>query len=141
VRNESQLWWQLPEKLRFLVAGAYNTLFGYVLFAGMFVLLRSQVNYLVIAGLCVPISLTNAFIIHRNLVFRSREPWLRSFLRFNLSQLVAFLFGMAGLYGLVHFVHLTPLLAQALVVAASVALTYVLHRIFSFQHSVDRQSH
>ena len=117
-----------------MVAGAYNTAFGYLWFAVAFVLLQSKVNYLGIALLCLPVSVTSAFLVHRNLVFKSQEPWLRSFLRFNLSQLAAFLFGVAGLYLLVHFGHLAPLLAQAFIVTGSVLITYGLHRHFSFRH-------
>ena len=126
-------WWRLPREMRFLMAGAYNTAFGYAVFVLLFFLLDPRVPYLWIALLCFPISLTSAFIVHRTLVFSSKEPWLPSFFRFNVSQLAAFLFGMVGLYTLVHFGRVQPLVAQALVLAASVFISYALHRHFSFR--------
>jgi len=37
-------WWRLPEKLRFLAAGAYNTAFGYAAFGALYGLLTPRVN-------------------------------------------------------------------------------------------------
>jgi putative flippase GtrA len=79
------------------------------------------------------IAVVSAFLVHRTLVFGSTERWQASFVRFCLSQLVALGAGIVGLYVLVAFLHLNPLAAQAWIVAASVALTYVLHRFFSFR--------
>jgi putative flippase GtrA len=137
MKFDPKLWWRLPQELRFLLAGAYNTAFGYLTFALLFLLLRERIHYLAVALLCQPLSLTSAFIVHRRLVFNSREPWLPSFIRFNLSQLAATLFGMAGLYALVRVGHLAPLLAQALVIVGTVLITYTLHRAFSFRSRVD----
>jgi putative flippase GtrA len=137
LKIDSTAWWRLPQELRFLLAGAYNTVFGYLTFALLFILLQNRIHYLFIVLLCQPVCLASAFIVHRNLVFKSQERWPRSFIRFNLSQLAAFVFGVAGLYALVRFGHLAPLLAQGLVVVASVLVTYLLHRHFSFRRRVD----
>jgi len=116
-----------------MLAGAYNTAFGYLAFTVLFLLLHTRIHYLGIAVLCQAVSLTSAFIVHRRLVFVSREPWQSSFIRFNLSQLAAFLFGTAGLYALVRLGRLSPLFAQALLIVPAVLLTYTLHRCFSFR--------
>ncbi len=112
-------------------------MFGYLTFALLYILLHNRIHYLFVVLLCQPICLASAFIVHRNLVFESQERWPQSFIRFNLSQLAAFVFGVAGLYSLVRFGHLAPLLAQSLVVAASVLVTYILHRNFSFRRGAD----
>jgi putative flippase GtrA len=130
---DSSAWWRLSLELRFLLAGAYNTAFGYLVFTVLYYGFGTTIGYLGVAVLCHPVALTSAFIVHRRLVFRSTVGWPASFLRFNLSQLVAILCGMLGLYGLVHFAHLSPLLAQAMVLLVSVVITYILHRRFSFR--------
>jgi putative flippase GtrA len=130
---DSQVWWRLPQELRFLLVGAYNTAFGFLLFTVLYYGLGARIGYLWIAVLCQVASLTSAFIIYRRLVFRSTVAWQASFVRFNLSQLVALLCGTLGLYALVHFAHQTPVLAQAIVILVSVAITYTLHRHFSFR--------
>jgi putative flippase GtrA len=135
--SDRRSWWRLPQKLRFLLAGAFNTGVGYVLFSGMFLLFGRWIHYLLIGLAAHFIAVVNAFIVHRLLVFRSTEKWQRSFVRFNLSQLVSLGFGMTALYSLVEFVKWNPLLAQAAVTVVSVVLNYLLHRFFSFRKTVD----
>jgi putative flippase GtrA len=123
----------MPQKLRFLVAGAFNTGVGYVLFSGMFLLFGRWVHYLLIGLVAHFIAVVNAFLVHRLWVFHSTERWQRSFVRFNLSQLVSLGFGMSALYVLVEFVRWNPLIAQAAVTVVSVTLNYLLHRYYSFR--------
>lgn len=126
-------WWRLPLKLRFVLAGGYNTAFGYLLFSAMFLLAARWVHYLVIALAAHALSVVNAFVVHRKLVFRATDDWRPAFFRFNVSQVVSLTFGMAALYSLVEFGHCNPLAAQFAVTIASVALNYLLHRHFSFR--------
>ena len=128
-----QSWWQLPQQFRFLLAGGYNTVFGYLVFSGLYLLIGRWIHYLIIAVLAHGIAVINAFLVHRHLVFRSSEPWLKSFLRFNVSQLTALGFGISCLYALVTFGRFQPLVAQAIVASVSVVLTYLLHSRFSFR--------
>jgi putative flippase GtrA len=127
------LWWRLPQNLRFLAAGAYNTAFGYAAFVVLYVLLNPRVNYLIVALIAYAVSVVNAFATHRWLVFRATGGVAASFLRFNLSQAAVLGFGMAGLYAFVQIGHMNPLAAQALVLGLSVAITFVLHSKFSFR--------
>ena len=133
MNTEWPAWWRLPQKLRFLVAGGYNTVFGYLLFGAMFLWLGRWVHYLVIAVIAHLIAVINAFIVQRFLVFRATDRWQSSFIRFNLSQVMVLLFGMSALYGLVEYGGFSPLLAQAFVTVFSVSLSYFLHRHFSFR--------
>jgi len=119
--------------MRFLVAGGINTVVGYLTFSILYLLLERWVHYLAIGCLSQAIAVTSAFVVHRRLVFQCEDPWLPSFLRFNLSQLVSFAFGLAGLYGLVHFAQFPPLAAQAIVIVCSVVISYALHRYYSFR--------
>ena len=105
-------WWRLPQQVRFVVAGGFNTAVGYLLFSGLFLLLRQWVHYLLIGLAAHMIAVVIAFIVHRKLVFRSTDPWWPAFVRFNVSQLVSRTFGMAALVSLVEFVRWSPLLAQ-----------------------------
>jgi putative flippase GtrA len=130
---ELQTWWQLPQQFRFLLAGGYNTVFGYLVFSGLYLLTGQWIHYLIVAVLAHGIAVINAFIVHRHLVFRSSDPWLKSFLRFNVSQLAALGFGITSLYALVTFGRFKPLVAQAIVASASVLVTYLLHSRFSFR--------
>lgn len=137
MKVDAQIWWRLPLKIRFLVAGGYNTVFGYVVFAILFLLAGRRVHYLVIGAFAHVISLTSGFMVYRWLVFRSSDRWYLAFARFCVSQLATFGAGIAGLYGLVAFGHFQPLLAQACVTFFSVILTYTLHRHYSFRDGTE----
>lgn len=120
------------EKLRFLIVGAYNTAFGYATFVVLYFLLRDHWHYLAIALLSHVIAVTNAFIMHRKIVFRAQDALWSSFLRFNLSTVAAMLFSMAGMALLVEVFSIGPLFAQALMICATVVVTYFLHRHYTF---------
>ncbi len=129
---EMDIWWRLPQKIRFLIVGGYNTVFGYAAFAVCFLIVGKRIHYLLVGLLAHLLSVTNAFLVHRSFVFRASGPWQASFVRFNLSQLIGVGFGMGGLYTLVEFGHLNPLIAQAFMIALGTVLAYSLHRTYSF---------
>jgi len=132
LKNRWHTWWLIRQQWRFLLVGAFNTLMGYLIFSGLFLLFGKWVHYLLIGLVSHVIAVTIAFAAHRFLVFRSTDRWQGSFVRFNLSQLVALGFGMSGLYVLVEFGHFNPLAAQAVITILAVALSYALHRFFTF---------
>src|SRR5258708_519365 len=123
-KNEWRAWWRLPQQLRFLAAGAFNTPFGYASFRLLFLLFGRWIHYLLIGLTAHAIAVVNAFVVYRTLVFQSTEKWQWAFIRFNVSQLLGVALGMAGLYALVEFVGWSPLLAQAVVTLLSVVLNY-----------------
>ena len=120
------------EKFRFLAVGAYNTLFGYVAFAVLYTWLHEGLHYLVIAVIAHMIAVINAFFAHRVLVFRARGNLLADFARFNITTLGSTAIGLAGLAALVDLGGIHPLLAQAIVLAATVAITYIAHKFYTF---------
>jgi len=136
VKNPGERWWRLHQTLRFLIVGGYNTAFGYLAFAVLYLAFGHRIHYLVVGLMAHAVAVVNAFVVYRAFVFRSARKWFPEFLRFNLSQLATLGFGMAGLYLLVNFGRMNPLLAQAVVVSASVVLSYALHRFYTFRNAV-----
>jgi putative flippase GtrA len=132
-KSEWHVWWRLPQKLRFLAAGAFNTAVGYALFSTLFLLFGQRIHYLLIGLAAHAIAVVIAFIVYRSLVFRATESWELPFIRFNLSHLTGLAFGMTALYALVEYAGWHPLYAQAVVTLLSVVLNYLLHRYFSFR--------
>ena len=127
--------WHRHEKLRFLVVGGWNTVFGYVTFLILYAGLQKRVHYLVIAVMAHLIAVVNAFVCHRLLVFRRGGPWRSEFLRFNLSQLAVLGCGLLGLWLLVSLCRLEPLVAQLLMTIVTIVFGYVAHRHFTFAGS------
>lgn len=122
------------ERVRFLVVGAYNTLFGYAAFAVLYTWLHETMHYLAIAVIGQVIAVINAFFAHRILVFRARGNLLADFVRFNITTLGSTAIGLAGLAVLVDLGGVHPLLAQGIVLAVTVVITYVAHKLYTFAH-------
>lgn len=128
-------YWRASEKTRFLVVGAFNTGFGYLVFAGLYALLNERLHYLFIALLSHAIAVCIAFNLHRYFVFQSSSPWPSAFLRYNVSLLGVLAFNMGALFLLVSLVGMHPLLAQVVVLSGSVVASYMAHRNFTFPRS------
>ena len=122
------------ERFRFLAVGAYNTLFGDAAFAVLYTWLHEAMHYLAIAVIGQVIAVISAFFAHRILVFRARGNLLADFVRFNITTLGAAFIGLAGLAVLVDLGGVHPLLAQGIVLAVTVVITYVAHKLYTFAH-------
>jgi putative flippase GtrA len=102
-------------------------------------LAADYLHYLFIAVLAHVINVIQAYVMQRRLVFRSEAQIINEFLRFNASLVATFLFNLLAMYVLVETTSLSPLIAQAIVILASLILTYVLHSRVSFRRVSDRQ--
>lgn len=113
--------------------GAYNTFFGYLSFAGLYLVFKGRLHYLVILVAAHILAVTNAFVGHKFLTFRAKGYLWADFLRFNLTYLGALAFGLLGLPFLIEVCKFHPLISQAMLMAISMFGTYVLHRRVSFR--------
>ena len=128
-----QALWHRHRAIRYLVIGGWNTVFGYLAFAGLYLVLHERIHYLVISCVAHFLAVTNAFIWQRWLVFRSASPWWPAYLRFNAVQLVVLGAGLVGMTIMVEVLHLHPLVAQLVVIAGAVVFGYVMNHRYSFR--------
>lgn len=128
----ARAYWGANQKMRFMIVGGWNTLFGYLCFVVLYAVLHRHLHYLLIGVLAHATATVHAFVAHRFFVFRSREPWFGEFVRFNISLLFVMGYAIAALWLLVEIFHLDPVIAQGLVTVVSVVFSYVAHRRFSF---------
>lgn len=111
----------------------WNTLAGYLLFALVYSLFSDAVPYPLLALLTHMIAISQAFVCHRYLLYRTSNHWLKDFLRFHLAHLGLFVLSLAGLTALVEWGGLHPLLAQAAMTIAAVISSYFVHTFFTFR--------
>lgn len=121
------------QKIRYLIIGGWNTLFGYGVFSGLYFWLSGNIHYLVILSLSYIISITNTYIGYKLFVFRTKGNILREYFRFYLVYGVSFLVNLASLPFLLEILHLNMYVAQALITLLTVIGSYVLHKNFSFK--------
>lgn len=129
--------WRRSSKFRYLMIGGWNTLVGYGIFAGLYLLLGRWTGYVVTALLCHIIAVTQSFVTQRWLVFRSAGHWTHEYLRFHIAHLATLIIGLGCLGGLVEFFGTPPLIAQAIVTLAIAIFSYFAHRHFTFRQHRD----
>jgi putative flippase GtrA len=125
--------WRDHEKLRYLGIGVWNTAFAYLAFALVYMLLHDRIHYLLVSFIAHLLAVCNAFVCQRWLVFHSRTFWFKSFLRFNVAQLMVAGWGIIGVAFLVEIVKLRPLLAQLLAMTVTVVMSYFLSKNYAFR--------
>lgn len=115
---------------RYVIAGIWNTIFGYALFALLFFLLPA--HYLVILSINHVISVTNAYITHRVFVFRVPGS-LRSYFRFHVVYAFAWAVNVVLLWVLVEMAGLRVLIAQLMATVVTVVMGYLGHKMYTFK--------
>jgi putative flippase GtrA len=119
--------------VRYLLVGAWNTVFGYGVFAALQLTLGDSVGYIILLAIAQVLGTLNAFVGYRLLVFRVQGDVLRDLARFSTVYVGAFLVNLAALPLLVEAFGVPVLLAQAAVVAGTVVASFFVHRGFSFR--------
>jgi putative flippase GtrA len=127
------LYFRRREQLLYLVVGAWNTVFGYAVWALMQYLLGDYLNYLVIVVLSWPIAVLNAYIGYRYVVFRSRGPIRTELPRFSLVYVVTLLANLVILPIALRVLPFSIYIVQAMWTAIVVICSYLSHRYFSFR--------
>jgi putative flippase GtrA len=121
------------EKVRFLLAGGWNTAFGYALFALLVLTTADVVHYTLLLIGTYAVSTVNAFLVYRWFVFRVRGRWVLDLVRFSGVYVVSLGLNLVTLPLLVEGVGIDVLPAQALAVVVTALVSYVAQKRFSFR--------
>ncbi|MEX3959345.1 GtrA family protein [Trinickia sp. EG282A] len=119
--------------LRYLLVGGVNTAFGYCVNVGLYYALHTQQQLFAICLLANVVCITEAFFLHRLFVFKSREPWLREYLRCYAVYGSTMLVATVALWLLVDALGVPFWFAQMLVLTISVAVSFIGHDQFTFK--------
>lgn len=125
------------EQVQYLVVGAWNTLFGYLVWALFQYLLQDSFNYLVILVLAWFPAVLNAYIGYRVIVFRSKGRVWRELPRFSLVYLATLCLNLLFLPVLLRVLPFSIYATQVVFTVIVVVLSYVSHKYFSFRAAKD----
>ena len=129
----------LPERLvarqevRYLIAGAWNTVFGYGVYAGPYYLLHGRVHYMVVAAVGSVAAISMAYATHKLFVFRTKGHVLREYLKFCGVYGVTSALGLVALPLCVELLGMSPYTAPLFILAITVVVSYLAHKHFSFK--------
>jgi putative flippase GtrA len=135
-------------KMRFLLIGAWNTVFGYAIFFGIYELTSrifklEYTAYTTAQIVTWIIAVMSAFLLHKHVTFRSRTKGraaIFEFFRFTQTYVAMFFFGLAFLPFLVEIVGIRPRIAVLIVTAAGMVINYTGHRLFTFRRDDTSES-
>ena len=126
-------WYRLPQGIRFILMGGWNTVFGLAVFAGLYALLGGVWHYLVLLAVANEIAIINAYICHKFAVFSDgQRVTLGEILRFHSVYALSFVLGMGCTALLVERLTFQPVPAQCLAMIATMAMSFIAHRVFTF---------
>lgn len=127
-------------RVRYLLAGGWNTLFGYGAGVSLYLLLSKHLHIAIISILANAISITMSFVTYKIFVFRSKGRWVIEYLRSYVVYGSAAIFGVGFLWLLVKGLDLNIWIAQAVVIIATIGISYFGHGIFTFRSDASGRS-
>jgi len=128
-----RFFFERQEKLLYLIVGAWNTLFGYGVWALLQYLLGPYLPYPVVLVLAWPLVVLNAYVGYRIIVFRSKGRVLTELPRFSLVYLVTLAANLVILPIALRAVPFSIYAIQAIFTVGIVISSYLGHKYFSFR--------
>jgi putative flippase GtrA len=126
------IWFKIPEKLRFLLVGGWNTLFSILLFSGLFLILKNYKFSIIISHF---ISVFQSFIAFRYFVFHSSKNgnFWHQYLKVNIIYLIYFALNFALLYVFVELLKIYPIASQIFITCILIIFSYLGNKHFTFK--------
>ena len=122
-------------KFRYLLAGGWNTFFGYGLMVVIYDQYKEQAHILLLGAICNVISITMSFVTYKLFVFRTHGDWIGEWMRSFVVYGGAALLSMTLLWVLVDFIQMNIFFAQALAIVIVVTASYIGHAAYTFNKS------
>ncbi|WP_273751024.1 GtrA family protein [Leuconostoc mesenteroides] len=114
------------EKIRFLIIGIFNTLFGTIIYS-LLLLHFNKIHYGYMIALVVSqiVSLFFAFYLHRNYTFKVKGHLIIDLVRFSMVSALSYAVNLIILPILVGFGHFDPLFSQIFIVIITTLISFI----------------
>jgi putative flippase GtrA len=130
-RASLSVWFALDERVRYLVVGGWNTLFGYLVYVAL-VTLFGRAAYVWMLVPATVVGITQNFFVYKYLVFQTRGGHFREYLKFYVVYGPVLLVNLFALPFLVRVTGLDPRIAQGAFAVIAVVVTYLGNKYFTF---------
>lgn len=127
-----------PTKIRYLIAGAWNTFFGYAVGLVLYYGLEGRIHVVEVGVMANILAITMAFTTYKLFVFRTRGNWLSEYFRAYLVYGATGIISIGLLWLLVGGFGLSFWLGQGLTIVLTVVASYVFHARFTFKVPAPR---
>jgi putative flippase GtrA len=121
------------KKIDYIIAGIWNTIFSYLIFIALYYCNKTYKLHIIIILICSQIiSLTQAYVIYKFFVFKTKGDFVREYFRFYLVYGFSFIINIILIYIFVNILLLNPILSQGVIALIVVIISYLGHTNFSF---------
>lgn len=134
VASASVSWLLGRREVRFLLVGAWNTVFGFGLFVVLQLIIGNVIGYAAVLLITQVIAALQAHALQRRLVWASSLRYGPELARFALVALGQFLANLALLTIGVQVLGLAVIPAALAAGVTTVVITYVVHAAWTFSH-------
>ena len=125
---------------RFLLVGGWNFLFGYSAFAWLYNILSPICHETIIIIFSSFLGITNSFLTHRWLTYRSNGVWWKEYFRFYIVYIGQILLNILLATLLVSFLGFNAYIIQFVILLLLTIFSYWGHKLFSFKSNSKRRS-
>ena len=123
------------KQVRYVLVGGWNTLFGWAVFVVLQLAVGQAIGYMAVLVVAQIVSIANAYVCYRWLVFRVQGNWWLDFVRFSAVYWVVFALNVVALPLMVSVLGMNVIVAQTIFVVVTVIASYIAHNRFSFRRS------
>jgi putative flippase GtrA len=120
-------------KVRYIIVGAWNTIFSYAAFVLLYFYTNHWLHYMGILVLSQIVGLTNAYITYKYFVFKTKGNFIREYLRFYVVYGTTFIVNLVLIAFFVEVLGFNPIVSQGVIAIIVVAMAYFGHSRFSFK--------
>lgn len=128
-------------KVKFVLVGVWNTIFGYSVFCLLDILFSHlfatrYIAYMSAMVLGQIIAIINAYVSHKYITFKSKvrgRKIIIEFFRFSMTYAVTFCLSLVLLPTFVEIFHITPKISGAVAILICTIISYLGHSRFSFR--------
>ena len=123
------------KEVRYLLVGAWNTAFGWILFVVLQLTAGPTIGYMAVLVISQFLGIINAYLCYRWLVFRVQGNWWLDFFRFSTVYWIVFGINLAALPLMVSVLGMNVIVSQTIFLVITIIASYVAHNRFSFRRS------
>ncbi len=123
------------KEVRYVLVGGWNTLFGWAVFVILQLTVGATIGYMAVLVIAQVVSIINAYLGYRWLVFRVQGSWWLDFFRFSTVYWIVFAVNLVALPLMVSVLGMNVIVAQTLFLVVTVIASYIAHNRFSFRRS------
>ncbi|MCL2567049.1 MAG: GtrA family protein [Alphaproteobacteria bacterium] len=136
------IWFSLPQFIRFILVGGYNTVFGYVVFAALYYYWGENIHYAIILFFAYLIGILNNFILFKIFVFKTKGNWLKEGISTYISYAFIYPINAILLFITIDMYKLSAYMGQGISIVITTTITYLVLKFFAFKkRNINRGNH